>query len=380
MNGAQNRLRIGIVFSFSKNWLGGVYYIVNLINALHFLDPDEQPELIVFFSEELSDHVAQIEYPHLALVKVDWGNVYWMYLQSWLTGKNRVMDQLLKVHHLNALYPLNDQPVSTRGNPNMIAAWFPDLQHKFYPAFFSKTQWWLREIRLRILLRNTAILVVSSDDVASHFRRFYKLRTDLKISVLRFASVIDEDKLGLLEEMKIRYNLPKEYFIVSNQFHNHKNHRVVFEALAFLKANGIFINLVVTGRFENKGNEKYIIDLKHIIQENRLEDQIHFLGVIPRTDQLTIMKNSIAVLQPSLFEGWSTVIEDAMALQVPVIASNLPVNNEQLAEHGFYFDPHNAQSLATHMRSFLTNRPVVAYEPNPDRIKRFAKEFIRLFE
>jgi hypothetical protein len=35
------------------------------------------------------------------------------------------------------------------------------------------------------------------------------------------------------------------------------------------------------------------------------------------------MKNATAIMQPSLFEGWSTVIEDAKSLQVPVIASDL---------------------------------------------------------
>ena len=31
-------------------------------------------------------------------------------------------------------------------------------------------------------------------------------------------------------------------------------------------------------------------------------------------DQLRLMKESLGVIQPSLFEGWSTVIEDAKAL------------------------------------------------------------------
>ena len=58
-----------------------------------------------------------------------------------------------------------------------------------------------------------------------------------------------------------------------------------------------------------------------------------------RAEQLLLMKYAQAVIQPSLFEGWSTVIEDAISLQVPVIASNLPVNIEQLGDRGVYFDP-----------------------------------------
>jgi hypothetical protein len=49
------------------------------------------------------------------------------------------------------------------------------------------------------------------------------------------------------------------------------------------------------------------------------------------------MKHAKAVIQPSLFEGWSTVIEDAMAMNQVVIASDLQVNIEQLGENGIYF-------------------------------------------
>lgn len=58
------------------------------------------------------------------------------------------------------------------------------------------------------------------------------------------------------------------------------------------------------------------------------------------------MKHSQAVLQPSLFEGWSTVIEDAISLQVPVVASSLPVNIEHLGPEGNYFDAHDEERLA----------------------------------
>jgi len=37
--------------------------------------------------------------------------------------------------------------------------------------------------------------------------------------------------------------------------------------------------------------------------------------VLPRDTQLSVMRHADAILQPSLFEGWSTVIEDAISLQ-----------------------------------------------------------------
>lgn len=378
MSGVPSRYRIGIVFTFNKNWLGGVYYIINLINALKFLDDADQPELIVFYSDELQEHATSIDYPHLTLINVKTRSIFRGYIQSWLTQRNVWIDDLLKKHRLDAIYPLNDQPISSSRYPIAVAAWFPDLQHKFYPEFFSKKQWWLREIRLRILLSNTAMLVVSSEDVASHFRQFYRLRPELTLSTLRFASVIDEKAL-LSREVIDNYKLPSEYFIVSNQFHNHKNHQVVFKAVALLKAKGVIVHLAVTGRFENKGNEKYIEDLKRIIHENKLEGQIHLLGVIPREHQLTLMKYAKAVIQPSFFEGWSTVIEDAKTLQVSVVASDLPVHYEQLGDRGIYFSPKNSEQLAEILQATVWPGGVL-YEPAQKRYREFASQFLRLFQ
>ena len=90
------------------------------------------------------------------------------------------------------------------------------------------------------------------------------------------------------------------------------------------------VHIAVTGSFPDQPNSPYMQELHDIINENQLKANISFLGLIPRGDQLLLMKNAKAIIQPSLFEGWSTVIEDARSLQVPVIATDLPVNIEQL--------------------------------------------------
>ena len=45
-----------------------------------------------------------------------------------------------------------------------------------------------------------------------------------------------------------------------------------------------------------------------------IKKYISILGFISRQDQLSLMRDAIAVIQPSLFEGWSTVVEDCKAI------------------------------------------------------------------
>ena len=41
---------------------------------------------------------------------------------------------------------------------------------------------------------------------------------------------------------------------------------------------------------------------------------------------------AVAVAQPSRFEGWSLLVEDAIAADRPIVLSDLPVRREQCPE------------------------------------------------
>ena len=121
-------------------------------------------------------------------------------------------------------------------------------------------------------------------------------------------------------------------------------------------------------------------ELHDIINENQLKSQISFLGLIPRGDQLLLMKNAKAILQPSLFEGWSTVIEDARSLQVPVIATDLPVNIEQLEDKGKYFSAYDDEKLASLIiEQQGVKKSKQLYEPYEKRMKDAAYSFYSIF-
>lgn len=359
--------------------MGGVIYVINLVNALSMLDDAEQPDVIVFYNPTLKRFLGDITYGRTRFQEWHFPGYAKGYLLSWLTGKNQFLEGLIRDIPVDGIYPFNDLPVRERKGGPRIVSWFPDLQHRFYPGFFSTRQWWMREIRLRILLHNATRLVVSSEDVKGHFQRLYKIRPSVSFHVLHFASKV---KLPDLEADSVRgrYGLPKEYLIVSNQFHVHKNHPAVIKALAILRDRDCQPFVVFTGKVNNAGNEAYVREFNDLIDQHDLRNQVAILDVIPREDQLVLMHGAQAVIQPSLFEGWSTVVEDAISLGVPVLASSLPVNQEQLGDKGIYFDPAKPDELAGAVQQFLAGDRRCHYEPIEARVRRFARSFISLFQ
>ena len=75
---------------------------------------------------------------------------------------------------------------------------------------------------------------------------------------------------------------------------------------------------------------------------------IHFISLI--------IIGSVALLQPSLYEGWSTLVEEAKALSKFIVLSDLPVHREQINKNVAFFDPHNANELAVKMIEQLENK------------------------
>jgi glycosyltransferase involved in cell wall biosynthesis len=377
-----NRLRIGIIFNFTKGWLGGFYYYQNIIKALNFLNDGEKPEIIVFYNRDYSDYISEIKYPYLQLIPWHFPNIYKSFLISILSRKHFFVDEMIRTHKLAAVYPVNDYPVSAAKSipkGTTTVAWVPDLQHKFFPLFFDKKRLWLRELRLKLTLKNATDLVVSSHDTLNHFKQFYSIPKKLRIHVLQFVSLLDELEETDIEKLRSQYKIPSDYFIVSNGFLKHKNHLVVLKALKVLQQRNKIVHIVFTGKMEAYADSSYIDQLTDFIRNNSLSEHVSLLGIIPRDHQLCIMKNARAVLQPSMFEGWNTTIEDAKSLQVPIIASAIAVHKEQLEERGIYFDPTNENELAQVLADFTSTSDHSLYTDYDERIKIFARSFLDIF-
>ena len=59
------RIRVGLIYQYSENWIGGTYYIQNLVQALRSLPDELKPELNVITSTENEfQQINQLSYPY----------------------------------------------------------------------------------------------------------------------------------------------------------------------------------------------------------------------------------------------------------------------------------------------------------------------------
>lgn len=370
-------------------WRGGVIYTHNLVRALSRLPATERPRITLFCrgSAELFEEVTSLAdnvviYESL-LDKLFGGTRFEVAAQrvnasvgaALLREAAPELASAARQSRVEAIFPVS---VSyTRLLPSAIA-WIPDLQHCILPEFFSRLARAHRDKNFPALLRDPNRHVVFSSRCAldDATRAYGSARAQTHI--LHFATVPEPSWFQDPAPFVAKYNLPVDYFILCNQFWIHKDHMTAFRAVAQLKRQGATVHLVCTGPTQDNRHPEFFPKLKAQVKEMGIEQQVHILGMIPRVDQVCLIRASKAVLQPSKFEGWSTVIEDARALGRPVIASDFPVHIEQNAPGSYFFRMGDAEDCALAIARFLHKQDRLVYSASVHdaRIVDFARTFM----
>ena len=93
------------------------------------------------------------------------------------------------------------------------------------------------------------------------------------------------------------------------------------------------------------------------IRINQLDKCFKILGIVPYQDVQALTVECKAIINPSLFEGWSTTVEEAKSMGKRIILSDIDVHKEQNPEGGLFFDRNSGKDLAEKMLE-IWNEPL----------------------
>ena len=331
---------------------GSVNYFRNLISALALL-PGRPVRPYVFIgktaTQELADTFREATVIRTSLLDDrSLGGRVRRRLKRQLHGRDPLLALLLATHRIRILShsgPLRGGGVRTIG-------WIPDFQHSYLPTFFDDAERGRRDAEFRDLVDRCDIVVLSSVAAQNDLAAFAPDAIP-KSRVLQFVPSIDQAATVPLADLEAKYGFQAPYFYMPNQFWIHKNHRIVVEALARLKDQGLPATVLMTGSTKDYRHPDHYDQLIAQAKKSGVADSFRVLGMVPYGDLLSLMQHALAVLNPSLFEGWSSSVEEAKALDKIVLLSNLPVHLEQAPPRGVFFDPADADDLAAQMRRVM---------------------------
>lgn len=365
------RQRIGLLLVESyASWAGGVIYMLNIIRALNLLDDASKPEIVLLCgSDSPLQDALDIKYPYLNAYKMDSPGIV-----SRIRGKlTRILTNKSTYFNIlpDAVFPYH-QSICLGKQPIF---WIADFQDHHLPHLFSQKELAARKVQQNKISRSNGIVVFSSLDAMNDFKSLYP-NYQCTPRLLRFASILPDFNHIEIQSVKKKHQIDKTYFMSPNQFWQHKNHKVILEAIVLLKEYNLDFQVVFTGSPNDYRNKDYYQSLLDIIEKNKIHRWVKLLGFIDRLEQLSLMKYAQAIIQPSLFEGWSTVVEDTKAVNQFILLSDISVHREQIDKNCSFFDPNSANELATLLLNSINALPKAEPIDYSQNIMSFSKSIV----
>ena len=308
-------------------------YIRNLI---HFLGiQDKENHYIVFLRKKSFDTFALPNNRwQKRLADVKWHTVTEQFVMPWLLVKEHL--DLVHVPYFNI-------PI-------------------FYPG------------KLVVTIHDLTILHVDTGKATTLPLPFYKLRRlgyylVLSVGLIRAAHIIavsqttkkeimdhfhiSPDKItvtyeGIERAKSEGKRLVKDpYFLYVGNVYPHKNAETLISAFRRMNGN---VKLVFVGK-----EDYFYKRLKKTVAD--LSDRVIFFGQASDGELADLYHHAIALVFPSLMEGFGLPALEALANGCPVICSDIPVFHEIVGEYAMYFNPNNTEDLHQKLEQVFKTRP-----------------------
>ena len=355
-------MKVAIWFDAPHDYYGGINYFKNLLYALSKIKKTEV-EVIMFFSSDMVEENLELFRPYAKLVKtkiLTKFSLLW-FLHQFLFrifGSDALISMLFRSNSIDVVS--HSWSKLNLNNHYKIISWIPDFQYLHLPELFPNLNKTKESKRWNKIISNSNFVILSSKDSFNDFISVADKKDHHKGKILNFVSQPNLDKSNRIAniDVSIKYNLGKYFFYLPNQFWAHKNHLSVFKAIKTLKKNKKDIMLVCSGELKDHrlNDSSHAKELINYISYNKLNENIRILGKIDYIDVLNLMKSSVAVINPSLFEGWSSTVEESKSIGKTIVLSNIGVHKEQDPPNGIFFKPNDIEHLSNILESLWNKK------------------------
>jgi glycosyltransferase involved in cell wall biosynthesis len=231
-----------------------------------------------------------------------------------------------------------------------------DFQHRHLPHLFSQRIIRKRDRQFAFLASNSDALIVNSDFVYDDVIRFLGFDS-MRLFKLPFIPFKNKNVPVDTAKARRNYALDAPYLIVCNHFWMHKDHKTALQAFARLVAEPSFadMHLVLTGDPVDHRNPAHYSQLITLADNLGIRKHTHFLGLIPKGDQLSLLCGARALIQPTLYEGGpgGGSVYEALGNNIPTVLSDIKVNREIRDGRVFFFTAGDSENLVACLKRTL---------------------------
>jgi len=338
-------MRVGLnLIGFRPGAMGGVEtYVRKLVQHLPALDPGVS--LTLLCDDQNGDYFRHLG-PGWEIV--EFANRRGSFGRLLRSSVRRCFGiDLLRVQLDRLGLDLIHHPVSIMSPPGLKTpgvVTFLDMQHEFFPRFFTEKERRLRTERYKGSASAARAVIAISEHAKRCLGDRYGVEPG-KVQVIHLGCDTEYrpiDDLEQLETVRSRLRLAKQFIYYPAATWPHKNHQALLTAMQILVERYNFDgHLVLTG-IEKSPHEALLRN----IESRRLGSMVSILGYLPYSDLPCLYNLAKMMVFPSLYEGFGLPLLEAMACGCPVVCSRTTSLPEVAGEAALYFDPEDPETIA----------------------------------
>jgi glycosyltransferase involved in cell wall biosynthesis len=177
----------------------------------------------------------------------------------------------------------------------------------------------------------------------------------------------------------IKNEIIKSHFVIGTigKITKQKDYFTLIKAFKLVVQKYPDIELEIIGAIGSKGNEEYSSQLKELVEDFQLSNNLFFSGVLPYKDVYKHLNSWYLFVLASEYEGFGLVVIEAMASGTPVVASNVDAIPEIIDDNvnGLLFKSKDYKDLANKIIMMLENKEIAnrfKLQAQKDVIRRFS--------
>lgn len=203
------------------------------------------------------------------------------------------------------------------------------------------------------VLKQAEHIICNSTATAQDIINFFQIPAD-KITPIPLAYDASH-----FRDLKLSQPEERPYFIYIGRHNSYKNlHRLI---AAFAKMpNCQDCDLLLAGT----GDRRYTPQLKAQCIELEISDRVQFLDYVPYEQLPILLNRAIALVFPTLWEGFGLPVLEAMACGTPVITSNISSLPEVAGDAAFLVNPYSVEEISAAMESIVTDSKLRSHLSN----------------
>lgn len=173
---------------------------------------------------------------------------------------------------------------------------------------FSPHKWWIFRVCVNWVLNQSNVIVAESNNIKNNATHFYKVKKDIKVIPIPYNEVSFES----LSRSKLDMDIEDKYIISIGRLVARKGFEFLINTVNEIKD----VKLIILGEGPEREN------LQRQIKNLQLEDRIILVGNVNDEKKFQYLSNSDLYVLSSVHEGFGIVLQEAMQVGLPIVATN----------------------------------------------------------